>query len=290
MNEINIIKKSEEIAELAKALAIAQSELENPLKEALNPHFRSKYADLSSVLNCVRAVFPKNGLSVMQHPSFQPNLALVETIIMHSSGQWMSSVSSCPLQKQDAQGVGSAITYLRRYSLSAICGIAQEDDDGNSATTSNDKEYKLPNAKSFRPVYRDGPNPQQEPIANQTFITEEGKKKKIDEIFKDDDLPNWGAEEPPKEEPQKINQLPESALAMNRSNFKFPEELNKIMKMPGVVGLSFSDFGTEEISELTVKLFEMERKAKNAHNKKVIKHIAELFSEELAFRQIKVAQ
>lgn len=127
------MNKSESIAALSKALAKAQSEVENAGKNANNPHFKSKYADLAEVLNTVRPIFSANGLAISQFPSFENGIASVETIITHESGEWMSGISSAPVTKQDAQGVGSATTYLRRYSLAAIAGVAQEDDDGNSA-------------------------------------------------------------------------------------------------------------------------------------------------------------
>ncbi len=127
------MQKSEQINELATALSKSQAQLENAAKSSNNPHFKSKYADLAEILNTVRPVFSANGLAVTQCPSFEAGIASVETVLMHSSGQWMSSVISAPVGKQDAQGVGSAITYCRRYSLAAIAGIAQEDDDGNSA-------------------------------------------------------------------------------------------------------------------------------------------------------------
>ncbi|SEI98232.1 ERF superfamily protein [Azotobacter beijerinckii] len=127
------MNKSEQINELATALAKAQGELENAAKSSDNPHFKSKYADLAEILNTVRPVFSANGLSVSQCPSFEAGIVSVETVLMHRSGQWMSSVISAPVSKQDAQGVGSAITYCRRYSLAAVAGIAQEDDDANSA-------------------------------------------------------------------------------------------------------------------------------------------------------------
>lgn len=124
---------SEQIDQLATALATAQMKLENASKNAANPHFRSKYADLAEVLNTVRPVFAEHGLSVTQFPSFAEGLVSVRTVLMHKSGQWMAGDASAPASKLDAQGVGSAITYLRRYSLAAVAGVAQEDDDGNAA-------------------------------------------------------------------------------------------------------------------------------------------------------------
>lgn len=125
--------KSEQINELSAALAKAQSEIENASKTSSNPHFKSKYADLAEILNTVRPVFSVHGLAIVQMPSFESGIAHVETLLTHSSGQWISNVCSAPVGKQDAQGVGSAITYLRRYSLAAFAGVAQEDDDGNHA-------------------------------------------------------------------------------------------------------------------------------------------------------------
>lgn len=134
------MQKSESIVALAAALAKAQGEVENASKNAANPHFKSRYADLAEVLNTVRPVFAKHGLAVTQFPSFADGIANVETILTHESGEWMAGTASAPVSKQDAQGVGSAITYLRRYSLAAVAGIAQEDDDANSAVGQKSKE------------------------------------------------------------------------------------------------------------------------------------------------------
>lgn len=127
------MNKSEQLNELAAALAKAQAKLENASKSSSNPHFKSKYADLAEVLNTVRPVFAEHGLSISQFPSYENGVVSVETILLHSSGQWLSGSISAPISKLDAQSVGSATTYCRRYSLAAVAGIAQEDDDGNNA-------------------------------------------------------------------------------------------------------------------------------------------------------------
>ena len=119
--------------ELFAALSKAQGEIENASKNAANPHFKSKYADLAEILNTVRPVFSANGLSLSQFPGFDGSLASVTTLIGHSSGGYISAVASCVPAKSDAQGIGSATTYLRRYGAAAAAGIAQEDDDGESA-------------------------------------------------------------------------------------------------------------------------------------------------------------
>lgn len=123
---------------LFAALAKAQGEVENASKNAANPHFKSKYADLAEVLNTVRPVFSENGLSIIQSTEFDGSLVSVTTTIAHKDGGYVSSKASCVPSKTDAQGVGSATTYLRRYSLASACGVAQEDDDGNSSAH-NDK-------------------------------------------------------------------------------------------------------------------------------------------------------
>lgn len=128
-----MIQQTQEIALLAKALVAFQLEVENATKGSTNPAFKSKYADLAEVLNVTRPVLAKHGISVQQHPTFEDGTVRLETVLLHESGQAMSSVLVIPVTKQDAQGVGSAITYARRYALASICGIAQEDDDANAA-------------------------------------------------------------------------------------------------------------------------------------------------------------
>jgi len=119
--------------ELFADLAIAQGEVENATKGSTNPHFKSKYADLAEILNTVRPVFSKHGLSILQSTEFDGSLVSVTTTIAHKLGGYVTSKASCIPAKTDAQGVGSATTYLRRYSLAAMSGVAQEDDDGNSS-------------------------------------------------------------------------------------------------------------------------------------------------------------
>lgn len=144
--------KSETITKLAEALATAQGEIENAHKTSNNPHFKSKYADLAEVINTARPVLSKHGLSVSQWPSFADGLVSVETILTHKSGEWISNIASAPLERNTAQGVGSAITYLRRYSLAALAGIAQEDDDGNAAS---EREAKAKPAKPVKRIDKD---------------------------------------------------------------------------------------------------------------------------------------
>ena len=139
--------KSESIAALAKAIALSQLHVENAMKSSTNPHFKSKYADLAEILNTVRPVFSANGIAIVQTPTFESGVASVETMLCHESGEFISSICSSPVSKQDAQGIGSAITYLRRYSLAAMCGIAQEDDDGQHAVQEPQTQRQAPSRK-----------------------------------------------------------------------------------------------------------------------------------------------
>lgn len=145
------MQKSDSIKELATALAKAQGQLENASKASVNPHFKSKYADLAEVINTIRPVFAEHGLSVMQCPSFDAGIVSVETVLMHSSGEFIASTVSAPVSKQDAQGVGSAITYCRRYALAAVAGIAQEDDDANGAVGKAPAKPVQPQSKAGKP-------------------------------------------------------------------------------------------------------------------------------------------
>lgn len=128
------MQHSESLGALAAALSAAQSEIENAHKNANNPHFRSQYADLAELINTTRPVLTKHGLSLVQCPGFLDGVVLLETMLLHSSGEWIKSIAGAPAAKLDPQGIGSATTYLRRYALAAFCNIAQEDDDGNGAS------------------------------------------------------------------------------------------------------------------------------------------------------------
>jgi len=119
--------------DLFAALAKAHGEIENASKNAANPHFRSKYADLAECLNTARPVLSAHGLTITQFPAFDGAMVHVTSTLAHSGGGYITSTVSCVPAKTDAQGVGAAITYLRRYGYAAIAGIAQEDDDGNAA-------------------------------------------------------------------------------------------------------------------------------------------------------------
>ncbi len=125
--------QSETIGELAKALAKAQGEIKGATKDAQNPHFRAKYADLASVWEACRGPLSANGLSVIQTTDGDGTNVEVITTLAHSSGQWIRGKLVMRPVKADPQGIGSALTYARRYSLAAMVGVAPEDDDGEGA-------------------------------------------------------------------------------------------------------------------------------------------------------------
>lgn len=118
-------------------MALAQAELEDASKSSENPHFKSKYADLAEVLQTIRPVLSRHGLSLVQLPGSYiaepPARVSVTTVLLHKSGEYLGETLSVPVSKPDAQGVGAAITYARRYGAAAVCGISQDDDDGETA-------------------------------------------------------------------------------------------------------------------------------------------------------------
>lgn len=127
---------SDTLGKLADALAKAQGMMENAAKDKDNPFFKSSYADLASVWDACRIPLSKNGLSVVQSLSMVESRLLLTSKLIHSSGEWIDSIVPIQPVKPDPQSTGSAITYMRRFSLSALVGIAaaEVDDDGNQAS------------------------------------------------------------------------------------------------------------------------------------------------------------
>jgi hypothetical protein len=124
---------------ISSALVKAQKEFGPALKTSTNPHFRSRYADLSAVVEAVIDALNNNGIFLLQKNMEVQGGVSIETVFVHESGETLSCGSLfVPATKQDAQGYGSALTYARRYSLMAACGIAPEDDDGNAAVKRQD--------------------------------------------------------------------------------------------------------------------------------------------------------
>jgi hypothetical protein len=145
------MKTSDAINELATALAAAQAEMKNAPLNKTNPHFKSRYADLAGIRDTVTPALTRHGIAIVQGTDTTDSGIVVVTRLIHKSGQWMES--RFPISYDKPQAMGSAYTYARRYSLSAMCAIsADEDDDANAA---NDKPVAAPasatiSAEQFR--------------------------------------------------------------------------------------------------------------------------------------------
>lgn len=154
--------------ELYAALAKAQGEITNAAKNSKNPHFKSDYADLASILDTVKPALTKNGIAVIQSTAFDGSMVSVTTVLAHASGGTVSSEASCVPAKMDGQGIGSATTYLRRYSLAAMTGVAQADLDGE------DSKHNTPPAPAARKP-RNKPNVPQSAVEKVLQSLAEGK-------------------------------------------------------------------------------------------------------------------
>lgn len=166
------------------ALAKAQSEMGKAIKESANPHFRSKYADLGNVMDACLPALNANGIAVVQ-PFVPGELGhVVKTILYHESGESIECSVPLLLGKQDMQGLGSAITYARRYGLMSMAGIAPEDDDGNGAA----KNPPSKTQQGLQDAWKDGvldslpedatPRQKAEAFANAIISGFDGKKEK----------------------------------------------------------------------------------------------------------------
>ncbi len=169
--------KSDSIANLTKALSEFQAEVTNPANTATNPFFKSKYAPLNEILALVRPILGKYGLSIIQEPSTAGTDVIVKTILTHASGEFIESDPlTLKMEKVTAQGAGSAITYARRYAISAILGLSSEDDDdGNRAEDSGKKSDS--NQKKSKPETRAQPSDELKAVITEinTLATEKAK-------------------------------------------------------------------------------------------------------------------
>lgn len=126
--------QSENVQEIAKALVKAQSVMDRAIKDSPNSYFKSKYADLGSVMDACLHALNSNGISVLQPMDIsESGHPMLITTLLHESGQWIKSFALLPFTQPGPQALGSAITYMRRYCLAAIIGVIQEDDDANNA-------------------------------------------------------------------------------------------------------------------------------------------------------------
>lgn len=161
------MQTSPEIAELAAALVKANEDFPAVVKDASNPHFGSRYASLGAIVDAVRPVLAQHGITIVQSGGQADDAgAEVVTRLLHRSGQWIETVVRMPLGKSNAQGAGSALTYGRRYGLSAALNIvADDDDDGNAASAT--KTDARPERKPTPPT----------PSAGASFAMPFGKSK-----------------------------------------------------------------------------------------------------------------
>jgi hypothetical protein len=144
--------QSDSIANLAEALSNVQGKLSHAKKDSANPFFKSKYADLESVWDACRSLLAEHGLAVMQFPGeYNDGKMSMTTILTHDSGEWIGQEMSLPVTKADAQGAGSAISYMRRYALASVVGVVQSDDDGNAAS----EPIKSKSSQSMKVIAKD---------------------------------------------------------------------------------------------------------------------------------------
>lgn len=129
------MKTSESIIKIAPALLRAQKGISFASKDATNPHFKSRYADLPAVIDAVKSALNDNGIVFLQSATdSEAGILRMTTRLIHESGEWIEDTATMPISKLDPQGFGSAMTYARRYCLAAITGLYQDDDDGNAAS------------------------------------------------------------------------------------------------------------------------------------------------------------
>ena len=136
-------------AELYGALAKAQGEITNAMKDSTNPHYNSDYASLAAILDTVKPALSKHGIAVFQGTAFDGSMVTVTTVLAHAGGGSISSEASCVPIKADGQGIGAATTYMRRYGLAAMTGVAQADDDGEDSALPEPEPEEI--AKKIKP-------------------------------------------------------------------------------------------------------------------------------------------
>lgn len=148
-----MIETSDDISALAKALPKAQAAITKVSKDAANPHFNSKYVSLTQIAEAVIPALNANGISVLQPVMASNGSVQVMTVLLHETGQWLRATHSVPVSRNDAQGVGSALTYARRQGLQALLTVAPagEDDDGEGAVGRGSAKPPLPPKEPERP-------------------------------------------------------------------------------------------------------------------------------------------
>lgn len=143
---------TDQLQEFAAAFLAAQSKMRDPVKDATNPHFKSRFVTLKGVLDAVRPALHAAGIAVLQSLDMQEGATVVVTTLLHTSGQSMSS--RCPVicaKANDPQALGSAITYARRYAVASLCGVAPSDDDDDGEAAVPERETKRQSKPATKP-------------------------------------------------------------------------------------------------------------------------------------------
>lgn len=149
MGETMTTQASEGLGKFAAAMAKAQGDMGSALKSSRNPHFKSMFADLASVVDAVRGPLSANGIAFVQMPTSDGNTVSVTTRLIHASGEWLQCTLSATPRKSDPQSVGSVVTYLKRYTLQAMCGIPSADDDGEGSMARGEPERQQERPQAF---------------------------------------------------------------------------------------------------------------------------------------------
>jgi len=149
MGETMTMQASEGLGKFAAAMAKAQGDMGSALKSSRNPHFKSMFADLASVVDAVRGPLSANGIAFVQMPTSDGNTVSVTTRLIHASGEWLQCTLSATPRKSDPQSVGSVVTYLKRYTLQAMCGIPSADDDGERSMARGEPERQQERPQAF---------------------------------------------------------------------------------------------------------------------------------------------
>lgn len=239
---------SDRIEKIAEALAKAQVGIKGAVKDSQNPHFRSQYADLASVWDSCHEHLNANGIAIVQQTeTIDGRMALV-TRLVHTSGQWFRSEWPIKPQQDTPQGVGSAVTYARRYSLAAIAGVAPrgDDDDGNAA--------------SAPPPQRDAGPP---------------KKSWGDLPASNDASPS---DKPQRQAPAELADLPETVDRLPADVAKARREFERFAEVP------FANLQDKELQGLARSLDAMAAKAANPKNKLVLTTLAAVATSEVGKR------
>jgi hypothetical protein len=253
------VNKSESITNLAGALSSFQGEVENPKNTANNPYFKSKYAPLNDVLNIVRPVLAKNGLSILQSPSGDGENIVVCTTLLHSSGEWIEfEPLILKADKATAQGAGSAITYARRYAVSAILGISSEDDDDGNHASDNKPQQPAQQPKPQQPKQQSKPQqptvqqkPQQKATKPLPEPTEGDKELEITMAdYANVQMPTTDLPRVLLDKPRKALHAIRNELGMNEVDFK---RLISDTCLPQIAGeFGFSTFEVISLNDLAI--------------------------------------